>query len=660
MTSLPFPTDIEDIWTLSRDRTLRLWTATQGCIAARTLFTSSREPTPNTLSKQPLSLLDAEPQNLIRAFSVPIGEDEENYVLVFLPTPSGTTGGVFQLLNARGHHLETLATFSAPKQSAHCHLQDFVVADGTTLYTLWDRQGRSVVEHLELGIYALSQGETRNDWHTSSYAQEVELTPAYLEEVLLLKGALTDKFFELIMRPGIFSPLTLRTAIAQYVRACQSLPGVQPAPLRTAYGSVGEQIAGVVGCTVSLTRDPQTGAFLHENYRNALKRDWEGFIARCREIERSARRPIAIGCGPTGEMLYLERERIGALTKADACIEVSRSLAMGRSIGHDVLSVAFAIYGKLGPKTVIDLEDSFVDFLRDDVEGPLADYFVDLAGRINFEELEADDEALNQFDSRLTAIDDLPRALIRVLEDLETTDALKVKTEEEEVALLLPVTSQSNWIRSLSASYITNTASARYDLALLLITLLHYLADDLWKWDSTLLARTVAVFRSLALLRYVTRQPNSTLKDSPVAEATAAEDVVEMMRNMQMSRSDAQNQLPPYSLTFRLLAQAGDHTPDFYNAAHRYLEDTGILESLTPADATEFEVQLCDQVRVLGYGHAANELLSWLPRTPAVNYVLARVWLNIGRRDDACQLLEKLAGSFGKFLCLQIADFAFS
>ena len=51
--------------------------------------------------------------------------------------------------------------------------------------------------------------------------------------------------------------------------------------------TVAEQITSVVGCTVERTKDPKIGAPLHTNYWDAQKRDWEGFVARCREIERN-------------------------------------------------------------------------------------------------------------------------------------------------------------------------------------------------------------------------------------------------------------------------------------------------------------------------------------------------------------------------------------
>ena len=41
-------------------------------------------------------------------------------------------------------------------------------------------------------------------------------------------------------------------------------------------------------------------------------------------------------------------------------------------------------------------------------------------------------------------------------------------------------------------------------------------------------------------------------------------------------------------------------------------------------------------------------MLSWFTRPAGVTYVLGRLWLDEGRYDDACSVMEALAGSFGE------------
>ena len=212
------------------------------------------------------------------------------YVLAYIPTPlSPVAGGFFQMFTTNHEALQLIDTFETSMESAHCHLQDFFVAGGQ-LYTLWDRQGDTAVEILNLPIVDLeSEISSDSSWRSAVYPYESQLTPAYLDELLLSSGSLTDKFLSAIMKPGTFSTVTLRIALEQYTDTCLSLPGPHPPQLTSTYATLGENIAAVVGCTVNLTRDPQTGSLQHDKYWITLKRDWEGFIARCREIERSTR-----------------------------------------------------------------------------------------------------------------------------------------------------------------------------------------------------------------------------------------------------------------------------------------------------------------------------------------------------------------------------------
>ncbi|KAG5220016.1 nucleoporin Nup120/160-domain-containing protein [Salix suchowensis] len=193
--SHPWPTDLGHVWTLSRDRTLRLWKAKIGCVASRSL----------ALTENPLDLphmhllLETQNQQFLQVFST---GNETVYVLVFVPTvSSSTSGGSFRLFRTTSDQLHDEGTIECSPSSAHCHLQDFRVID-TNLYVLWDRQGQSMVERSVINTDTRSDRSGATPWYPATYAREPELTPAYLEELLLSPGSLTDKFFEAIMRPG--------------------------------------------------------------------------------------------------------------------------------------------------------------------------------------------------------------------------------------------------------------------------------------------------------------------------------------------------------------------------------------------------------------------------------------------------------------------------
>ncbi|KAI0334875.1 hypothetical protein GY45DRAFT_1317953 [Cubamyces sp. BRFM 1775] len=657
----PQPTDIGNVWTLSRDRHLRMWTARGGCVAecalsstapGRSVAARNASPSP----ANPAVLLPPEPQRLLCVFTP--SHTDDPHVIAFIPTEGSlTSGGYFQLFAVNGDTLRTLTAFEASETSAHCHLQDFIVLDDM-LYTLWDKQGQSMVEVRGLAWDA-SEERTTGGWSSATYAQEAELTPAYLDELLLSPGSLADKFFEAIMRPGIFSPLTLQTAITQYTDACRSLPPPYPTQLLVSYSTVGEQIASVVGCTVQRTKDPKTGAPLDDNYWNALKRDWEGFIARCREIERNGRWPLAIGRGnPDDGVLIIERERIASLAGEDLPLRLHRQLSCSQPMDGQfaLLEVLWTMRTKLGPRLMSDMESGMSDVVQQETAFHYADIIQDQARLTSFRE-QIDEGLESWIAGRLQSIGQIEGAARFVLDIIGGFDK-EVKREEEDSELLSRPISP-DWLRALTASYASTSVHARYDIALALVTFLFFLADELPQWDQGLLAEIFVVYRGIAMLRYVARQPAGD-NATPSAQAQLGapgndDEVVAKLRNMHVSTSRGAKFQPSHSLFHRLVDLYG-HSPGLPVSAHRFLDATGLLQSISPAHATRLEVLFCERLRLLGYREVARAVVAWLPRTPGVTYVLARLWLDEGRYDDAASAMEILAGSFGPHTALAGED----
>ncbi|KAF8266642.1 nucleoporin Nup120/160-domain-containing protein [Lactarius quietus] len=651
--SHPQPTDIGHVLTLSRDRTLRLWSARSGCTSAKSLpslASSGREPSPasSTSTSKPSVLLDPAPQKLIAVYDGP-------HVLVFIPTPSSSSsGGFFQLFSAFGDRLQLVETFEASQDTAHTHLQDFAVIGGY-LYTLWDRQGQATLEILDIPMSEVSNEPESIGWRVVLYPYEPDLTPAYLDELLLSPGSLTDKFFSAIMRPGLFSNYTLRTAIDQYTDVCRSLPGPLPAPLTTSYVSLGEQIAAVVGCTVKLSRDSQTGALQHDKYWISLKRDWEGFIARCRAIERSARWPLALGTGPRGEVLLAERERTGALAVEDLPLRLHRHLRadLGAESQFAVCEIAWSLRTRMGPRALRALEGRVVDLTQQEIAFPFADIIADTAARGAFRE-SLDDGAESWLVGRLQSVTDL-EASTRLVLDLVGGFDRAVKMEEDEVELLLPQHAPVH-TRMLTAAYAMHSVQARYDFILALVALLFFLADDLEGWDPSLLSEIFAVFRGVAMLRYAAEQP--AFDAAPFTVVDDADDVTARLRTLGMSRSGPATSAPTPDLFPCLLEQIGGNAGDapLAVAAHAFLDMSGLLQAVSTAHAPRLEVMWCERLRSLKFLDAARETLEWLPRTPAVMYVWARLWLDVGRSADAADAMDNLAGSFGPHSALSFED----
>jgi nuclear pore complex protein Nup160 len=581
------------------------------------------------------------PQKLITVYDGP-------YVIVFIPTPSSSSsGGFFQLFNSSNDHLQLVESFEASRESAHGHLQDFSVINGY-LHTLWDRQGQAAVEILDVPMSQVPNEPESVGWRVVLYPYEPDLTPAYLDELLLSPGSLTDKLFSAVMRPGVFSNYTLRTAIDQYTDACRSLPGPPPPALITSYISLGEQIAAVVGSTVTLSRDPQTGALQRDKYWIALKRDWEGFIARCRAVERSARWPLALGTGPRGEVLVAERERSGALAVEDLPLRLHRHLRadLGSEPQFAVCEVAWNLRTRMGTRALRALEGRVVDLTQQEVAFPFADIIADIAARDAFRD-SLEDGSESWLVGRLQSVPDL-EAASRLVLDLVGGFDRAVKMEEDEVELLLPQhVSVHN--RMLTAAYAVHSVRARYDFILALVALLFFLADDLEGWDPSLLAEIFAVFRGVAMLRYAAEQPALDASPFTLVE-DATDEVAARLRTLGMSRSGPAASAPMPDLFLCLLEQIGGGAVDapFAVAAHAFLDMSGLLQATSTAHAARLEVLWCERLRALKFLDAARETLEWLPRTPAVMYVWARLWLDVGRDAEAAEAMDNLAGCFGR------------
>lgn len=632
--SVPQPSDITDLFTLSRDRILRCWSPNKGCRSEVSL-------PPLNGNIEGTSLLEGRPQKLLQAYDSSSRTEDSYSVLVFVPSLAlGTSGGTFHIYESapdQSYWNHVASTPTSPK-SAHCRLQDFLLSDGR-LYVLWERQGESMCEVAYFG-----PGVERCTWTPAVYGQTDELTQEAISGLLLQPGSLTENFLQAVLRPGVFSVLTLRSALQDYKEHYLSLPGPHPPQLIASYATLAEGIAAVVGCTVELTRDPLTGATLHKQYWNALRRDWEGFFARCREIERSARWPLCLGIGDTKpQILLVERERIGQCVNEDNSIRLHRLLSFSLPLdpSHDLLATCWTLRSRLSVPLVRAIESTTLDICKQEFAFPLADIVADASHRaLSKEDIDVDLDVW--LGGKLGAVEDMDQAIRSILDVIVGLDKA-VKQEEDEVELIIPaVTTQ--WSRALVASYIGETVEARYQLCISLATLLFFIGEGTKQYDPALLSEVFAVIRGVAMLRFLSQQTAGDLEGAR-PNLQESDDVVARLNSLHMSKM-GKDPHPTYSLIHQLLTQSG-HSSLLPLAAHHFLDQLGLFNSVSPALATQSEVYLCERLRVSGYREAARCLLSWLPRTPAVCYVLGRLWLEVGRADGAVQLLQGVAGCFG-------------
>ncbi|GJJ16272.1 hypothetical protein Clacol_010568 [Clathrus columnatus] len=665
--SHPPPSDSAIIFSLSRDYTLRAWNSNT-CIASysfknlnRSTVSPMRGETPSNEIKM---FSDLESPNLLRVLPSQSDEteaDENLRVLMFLSSPaSPETGGHFHLfcLSANNKELTHIKSIACPTRTIGTELRDFQVSP-STLYALWDKQGSSVVERIS---FDPDQDTPEPEvWQASSYPSEVELTPDYLDELLLRSGggSLIDTFISVLLCPGLFSHFTIETALQQYTDALLSAPSKQPPlTLKQSYITLTEHVAAVVGSSVELTIDPRTGVPQRDNYWSALKRDWEGFIARCREIERSGRWPLALGSGPDS-IILLERERIGRIAVSDWPLRVNTNLNDAEDVQvYNVLNIATSVRQKLSNAEIHAREAQFEMMVSQEHSYSYAESLEHCVASIDDPREDITQYVLEE----LMEVEDLNLPLDRALDIITTVDS-EVKVEDSEPSLdenniPLPAT---RWERGVVTAYINASIDARYGLCSSLVLLLFQIGDHRRELSPALLSRFFAVFRNICISRYLSRQPAGDPDGTTSAAIEQDLGVLRNFQNMTLSngqRSNLSSQSPTYSLVYRLMDEVKSAEGPLPETAFAHFRMMSLLTSYDVAETTHYEVSLCKWLLDLGFRDTALEILGKMARSPGITYVHGLILVRIGRPQDGASLLQRVGASFAPGAVLSEEDSA--
>lgn len=488
-------------------------------------------------------------------------------------------------------------------------------------------------------------------WYRASLQPETDLTPAYLEELLLDGGSLTDVFMDVLLRPGVFSPYSLLAAVKQYKDALLTLPDNRPAALMALYPTLAENIAAVVGCTVTLAVDPATGLPQRDRFYAALKRDWEGFVARCRDFERRARWPLCVAISPREGPLVIERERVLTRTIEDDALQIHRELVNGLQEANPLLTAAWNLKTTLSASTIASIESQVFGML----EQELGDSYVDTLFRAR-ESVSMEELSISYSDElfvRLSDINDFEDTLQNALAALRGLD-VGVKHEETD-APLSSFSPLSDWEVAVITSYTASTILARYDLCVALIAIVFFAAESLQLSAEPLLAELFAVFRSLAMYRALAIRPAGDPETpGPRGAKSDEDDVLARLNNLRMmspalsgsAPNTSSSRLPTYSLLHRMISQT-PLTFQLPRASHFFLDAQGLLRARSCVSVTSKEAAFVESLRRDGFLGPASEVCRWLPRTPAAAYIRGRLMLDLGRADQAAIILERLSGSLG-------------
>lgn len=677
--SVPHPSPSLISFSLQRDRVIRVWesgscvaTAHVPHILSNSLVRGSSVP-PTSHS---VPILDAEPQNLLQVIPAPSEStfDEGLRLVVYMPSSNGGYFSVFVLSAKNTSGARALEFYGHKNCSEYTRtrsLRDFLIVE-ETLWTLWDDEGNTSVESTNVDFDDEDLAES--PWIPLMPSYRVDPLPSHLDDQQLpTYGSFTGAFMSFLLRPGAFSKYTLRAALQQYITAFSSAPGVHKKVLERRYNSLSEQIASTVGCTVNLNLDPQTGEQQWNTYWAALRRDWEGFVARCVNIERNARWPLKLGRSAYegGDPLVIERERLCAVVFTDNATRFYDREVVARPVDDPnsppprldssaeltipVMEVARTLRSSINGLQLSKIDAALLAVARTDPKSSFPDIAADLARRDIISGIS--EEVASWIDERVETIPRLDEALHEILNIVEDLDGIKLEQHDETES---PDTgsSQLEWQRALTTAYITTTIHARYETLLVLLTFICFIADarpDLFSEYAGIIGGGFSAFQCVATLHTMSRRPAGDPETR--TELHGEDDVAVLLRSMHVSGGangvmNGPRLIPTHSLLHLLYASSDSSAHSFGiapgTAAHQYLRHTDMLNCGESPTARLADAKLMHQMWVLGHPEMVQEMAEWFPRTPAVAYVLGRSLLDMGRVEDAAVILERVEAFIGK------------
>lgn len=384
---------------VSRDRKLRAWDlVTDSCIVTVDLPSSLVSEAEEAQASLPPFGSRGASKPLVRVFRPSSAEEDEEseyplYVLVFVPAPL-PTGSFFALYGVElaGSSSRAVVTRSSGGSSQNqggssqgiaqvaflwqkgcdqetkgmaAELRDASVLSGDewSLWSLWDAGGRSLIKHSLVKFDEEDEGDDNeereatiesDEWATIAYDPSTTYSPLRGSDVEVLlssaeqnessspQAAASSFYLPRIMEAGRFSVSTLEWAVDVYAAALlDSLASARlalPAALQqdAAFESLADQIAMTVGAGVQLEVDPETGAVLHDEYRTAIRREWQRFVGLLEEADGQGRWPIEFAASSDDERwtapLLLMRDRLAFAIDDDASNTVL-ALAEAHCIG---------------------------------------------------------------------------------------------------------------------------------------------------------------------------------------------------------------------------------------------------------------------------------------------------------------------------------------
>lgn len=395
----------------------------------------------------------------------------------------------------------------------------------------------------------------------------------------------TSTILHALFRPGSgFSPYTIDEALKGYIRAAWVPMPNYPDPLgdpnaqlrealQRPYPTLRARVGAIIGARLgeipgglpmvngSGNNNPFGATVVGENgdslrlaqlqqkqseYFAALRRDWEGFLARCREIEKAGTWPVALGIvglsqirrsalgtREVGHSVILERERMGMIVKEDEPLSVfnqsqremdeetevdeivSEDDSGPKKNAYSMVHLALSLKALFSPTSWSEVTNELYSAIRSNMSMTYSDLLLDLSQRVALEDLDESTSSwvIDRLEGIMGEVEgaeeeefakalDGVSALVRAAGNARDIEIVKIEDDEEEVgAMLLNSTGPSSlalaglapsntnapdyhnrWTKSLTASYLSSTIDARHDIASSIIFLLMLLKFKGHEW----------------------------------------------------------------------------------------------------------------------------------------------------------------------------------
>ncbi|KAI8452611.1 nucleoporin Nup120/160-domain-containing protein [Phakopsora pachyrhizi] len=341
----------EDGWifTVSRDRKLRVWSLTTG-VCARELSLQERSGSslvgnsiPNfsngTGSEERLgaSLLPAAPRNLARFIYSDEGDDPtyEGFLIVFVPSALSPTFLTYGMLLGGDHRFRDLVLL----EERRCDLShynpkmgelhdfkiskiDFSLSYATVplknrpwgLWAVWDDDlgGEGLVQYTALHETRSWQGSSSSDWITITPPDRgTPWNSSFFDEILANDPSLsvTQAFVEHLFRPGHFSTSDLDYALETYEAQLETDLQLDHQRDQATYNSLEEKICATVGSNVTLEISNVTGSPMIDVFNRKLRIEWLKFATMCAESRTSSLWPLELAVDPDRQQVWVMGRR---------------------------------------------------------------------------------------------------------------------------------------------------------------------------------------------------------------------------------------------------------------------------------------------------------------------------------------------------------------